>query len=128
VVHASLRLRHALGRATALVRDRVRSLETRLQAQAPRQAVAVGQRRAADLAHRLELSTRGAMRCRAEALRALAARLEAVAPERTLARGYSITLDEQGQPVRDPTALAEGAMLTTRLERGSVRSRVERGG
>ena len=68
------------------------------------------------------------MRGRAEALRALAARLEAVAPERTLARGYSITLDEQGQPVRDPTALAEGAMLTTRLERGSVRSRVERGG
>ena len=59
----------------------------------------VGQRRAADLAHRLELSTRGAMRGRAEALRALAARLEAVAPERTLARGYSITLDEQGQPV-----------------------------
>jgi exodeoxyribonuclease VII large subunit len=68
------------------------------------------------------------MRGRADALRALAARLEAVAPERTLARGYSITLDERGQPVRDPSALSEGAMLTTRLVRGSVRSRVERDG
>lgn len=128
VAHASLRLRHALARATADVRDRLRSLEARLHAQAPRQTVAVGQRRATDLSHRLALSVRSAMRGRADALRALAARLEAVAPERTLARGYSITLDERGQPVRDPSALSEGAMLTTRLERGSVRSRVERGG
>ena len=128
VAHALLRLRHALARATADVRDRLRSLEARLHAKAPRQTVAVGQRRATDLSHRLALSVRSAMRGRADALRALAARLEAVAPERTLARGYSITLDERGQPVRDPSALSEGAMLTTRVERGSVRSRVERGG
>jgi exodeoxyribonuclease VII large subunit len=128
MAHASLRLRHALAHATAGVRDRVRSLEARLHAQAPRQTVAVGQGRATDLSHRLALSVRSAMRGRADALRALAARLEAVAPERTLARGYSITLDERGQPVRDPSALSEGAMLTTRLVRGSVRSRVERDG
>jgi exodeoxyribonuclease VII large subunit len=123
-----LRLRHAVSRCATASRERVRAAESRLQAQAPRQAVALGRRRAADLSHRMELAVRVRMRARADALRALHARLEAVAPERTLARGYSITLDADGQPVRDAARLAEGARLTTRLERGTVRSRVERGG
>jgi exodeoxyribonuclease VII large subunit len=125
---ALLRMGHASSRLVATSLERVRTLESRLQARAPRQAVAVGRNRASDLSHRLDLSLRGSIRARADALRALAARLEAVAPERTLARGYSITLDEDGRPVRDASTLSDGARITTRLERGMVRSRVERGG
>jgi len=56
------------------------------------------------------------------------ARLEAVAPERTLARGYSITLDADGKVVRSAATLKDGARIETRLEQGTVRSRVERSG
>jgi len=128
LARALLRMGHVSSRFVASVLERVRTLESRLQAQAPRQAVAVGRNRAANLSHRLDLSLRGAIKGRADALRALTARLEAVAPERTLARGYSITLDDEGRPVRDASTLSDGARITTRLERGTVRSRVERGG
>ncbi|MFM7808940.1 MAG: exodeoxyribonuclease VII large subunit, partial [Planctomycetota bacterium] len=128
LARALLRMGHVSSRFVDSALERVRTLESRLQAQAPRQAVAVGRNRAANLSHRLDLSLRGSIKGRADALRALTARLEAVAPERTLARGYSITLDDEGRPVRDASTLADGARITTRLERGTVRSRVERGG
>jgi exodeoxyribonuclease VII large subunit len=121
-------MRHVGGRFAATARDRIRVLESRLQARAPRASVAVGRGRATDLSRRLDASLRAVLRSRVDAVHALAARLEAVAPERTLARGYSITLDAQGRPVRDASTLREGEPITTRLERGTVRSRVERGG
>ena len=48
-----------------------------------------------------------------------------LAPERTLARGYSITRTESGTVVRDGAALAPGRRLETTLARGKVWSRVE---
>jgi exodeoxyribonuclease VII large subunit len=123
-----LRLRHALSRASGHAKDRLREAEALLQRHAPVQALAIGAGRRQELARRLLLAMRGRMTRRSDALRSLEARLESVAPERTLARGYSITLDDQGRPVRDPSALGEGQSITTRLERGTVRSRVERAG
>jgi exodeoxyribonuclease VII large subunit len=123
-----LRLRHAFGRSSTRARDRLRLAEAALARHAPQHALALGSGRCQELSRRLVLALRARMLRRVDASRSLAARLASVAPERTLARGYSITLDEQGRPVRDPASLADGARITTRLERGTVRSRVERAG
>jgi len=57
-----------------------------------------------------------------ERLDALARHLEAVGPQRVLERGFSLTLDGQGRPVREASALAPGDPLTSVLARGRVQS------
>lgn len=57
---------------------------------------------------------------------ALQARLRLLGPEQVLARGYSITTDAcTGAVVRSSDELAKGQLLRTRLNSGSVLSRVE---
>ncbi len=56
-------------------------------------------------------------------LELLSQRMEAVNPERLLSRGYSITT-LNGRVVRDAAALKEGDVLVTRLEKGTVKSKV----
>ena len=59
-------------------------------------------------------------------LDALAATLRAVSPQATLERGYAIVREEDGGVVRDPAAVAEGALVDVQLARGGLRARVER--
>ena len=96
------------GRATGAARSHLRAAEV---------GVAAGERR---LAHR-------APRALAEAERALAGlggRLRALDPERTLARGWSITRGPGGGLVRAPDDVHEGDELTTLVAGGALRSRV----
>ena len=58
-------------------------------------------------------------------LDALSRELRAVGPQQVLARGYSVTLREDGSIVRATSDAPEGTLLTTRVADGSVRSRVE---
>jgi exodeoxyribonuclease VII large subunit len=58
------------------------------------------------------------------ALGALEARVRALDPERTLARGWSITRTADGRVVRRPADVAPGEELTTQLADGAVRSTV----
>ncbi len=56
---------------------------------------------------------------------ALAGRLEAVSPLKTLARGYSITTPVGSQtPLKDAAEAPPGSVIETRLARGALRSRV----
>jgi exodeoxyribonuclease VII large subunit len=52
-------------------------------------------------------------------------RLQALSPERVLARGYSITLDEAGHVVRSASDTAAGRRISVRLAAGSLAARVE---
>ncbi|MEY4827428.1 MAG: exodeoxyribonuclease large subunit [Planctomycetota bacterium] len=125
LTRAAMQLRQELLAQHRRAESRWTALERRLMACAPMSVLAVGRTRTHDLARRLERLGAGhieRLRVRLEGQRA---RLESVAPERTLARGYSITLDAQGQPVRDASAVPEGAVLTTRLQHGELRSRTE---
>ncbi|MDQ6919255.1 MAG: exodeoxyribonuclease VII large subunit, partial [Candidatus Dormibacteraeota bacterium] len=55
-----------------------------------------------------------------------AGRLAALAPEAVLARGYSITEDEEtGQVLRAAAETASGRRLRVRLAAGSLAARVE---
>ena len=77
-------------------------------------------------AHRLHR----AMTTRLERHRTLvehaARRLRSVGPEQVLDRGYSLTLDPEGRPVRDASRLKAGVTVTTRLARGEFDATVDR--
>ncbi len=60
-----------------------------------------------------------------EALARRAAQLEAMSPLAVLARGYSVTLNDQQEVVRDPAQLNSGDEIETILEKGRIKSRVE---
>lgn len=55
----------------------------------------------------------------------LLTRLDAISPLATLARGYSITQDTQGQVLRSVTQTAPGQLLTTRLGDGELQVEVQ---
>jgi exodeoxyribonuclease VII large subunit len=61
----------------------------------------------------------------ATALQAMEARVRALDPAATLARGWSITRTSDGGLVRQATQLAGGDEIVTTLADGQVRSRVE---
>jgi exodeoxyribonuclease VII large subunit len=105
---ATRRLDGHRGRITGAARSHLRAAEV---------LVAAGERR---VAHR-------APRALAEAERALGtveARLRALDPERTLARGWSITRGPDGRVLRSPDDVVVGDELTTVLAGGEVRSTV----
>jgi exodeoxyribonuclease VII large subunit len=54
-----------------------------------------------------------------------ATRLDLLSPEKTLRRGYSITLDAEGKVVRDAGKVKARDEIRTRLAKGEVTSRVE---
>jgi exodeoxyribonuclease VII large subunit len=64
-------------------------------------------------------------RQQADRLEAVRLRLQLLGPEQVLARGYSITTDAvTGHILREATQVASGAVLRTRLHRGTLVSRV----
>ena len=52
--------------------------------------------------------------------------LRVLGPMATLERGYSITLDERGQPLRSASDCIDGQKLITRWHDGEVRSTIEK--
>ena len=58
------------------------------------------------------------------AINNLASSLDIVSPLATLSRGYSITLNEQQQIVREETDVKSGELLETKLKSGVIKSRV----
>lgn len=56
----------------------------------------------------------------------LTARLQLLSPERTLARGYSITTDvATGKLVREAAQVGAGSRLATRVQHGTILSTVD---
>lgn len=58
-------------------------------------------------------------------LEVTARRLRLLGPDQVLARGYSITLDENGTVLRDTQGIKQGQILKTKLSRGLLVSKVE---
>lgn len=54
----------------------------------------------------------------------LAARLQAISPIQVLARGYSVTLDENGRPILNAAQVEEGTLIETQLAQGRLQSQV----
>jgi exodeoxyribonuclease VII large subunit len=105
---ATRRLDTHRGRITGAARSHLRAAEV---------LVAAGERR---VAHRAPRAVAESER----ALDTLEARLRALDPERTLARGWSITRGPDGRVLRSPAEVSQGDALTTVLAGGEVRSTV----
>ena len=79
------------------------------------------------LRHRLTAAAAGRAGSSRAHLDKLQRLLETTSPLAALRRGYSITMTDAGELLRDPAAVKPGDHLVTRLETGSIRSTVSGG-
>ncbi len=125
-------LQHLLARLCAAARANVGDGERaltraseRLRSASPRTRVETWERRLLPIPSRLAAAAERRLD-RAHARLAVAAgQLDAISPLAVLARGYSLTTDEAGRPVRDAGCLSPGDRIHTRLGRGALRAVVE---
>jgi exodeoxyribonuclease VII large subunit len=119
-------------RLSAVIAARFRRIEARLaQAEqrvarrSPGQRVALLEARLATLRQRLEAGTTTALQKRVQLLNSYEAQLRVLGPDSVLKRGFSITRGSDGSVLRSVGEAKRGEEITTTLQDGEVRSRVE---
>jgi len=123
-LHAAL-LRHALLSGVHRKRRRLDDATARLRLQSPTQRLALARAELRHASDRIRVSMLATVRSSAAGLDARRARLEALSPQRTLQRGYSITVDDaSGSVVMSVSAVRPGSRLRTLVSDGHVRSDV----
>lgn len=96
----------------------------RLNAQQPQGRILRAQQQLQQWHYRLQQSMEKQLNHNRQRFGTLAAQLEGVSPLATLARGFSVTTDTQGQVVKKTQQLSKGDLLRTRLDDGWVESQV----
>jgi len=119
------RLHECVRRAVDRARERVDDLGSRRAFRLPLDHVREHERRLDDWSERLKRAGQGRLERARERAEALTARLDALSPLNILARGYSVTQDENGAVVRDAGTLRQGDVVRTRLHSGRLVCRVE---
>lgn len=120
-----MRLRRAFLLSLNQRRERLARAETRLAAQHPGRNLKLLAQRLDSLAERLPRAMRELLKDRRQRFQAHLQTLQVVSPLATLARGYSILLDDQGQAIRSAEQTRNGQRLTARLAQGELLVRVE---
>ena len=105
---------------------RTNRAESRLTASSPRNRSAMAANRIESDARRLHRAMANRLERHRTLVEHAARRLGSVGPEQVLDRGYSLTLDAEGRPLRDASRLDAGATVTTRLARGEFDATVDR--
>ena len=122
----ALRLNRAISRTIEIRKLRLENLENSASFRKPLERIH-DQARQLD---EFELRARNALDRKLEISKAnltgISAQLGALSPLNTLSRGYSVTVDQQGDPVIDSANLSEGDVVTTRLHRGKFQSKINR--
>ncbi len=117
-------------RLDSVITTRLRNLNHKLATESdrlrdrhPRHALRLHHQQLQTIQTRLARALHSQHRRRLDRLSALAAHLKAVGPEQVLQRGYSITtLKKGGAILRDPSQVAPGDKLQTRLATGTIQS------
>lgn len=120
-------------RAALLVHHKLRECDARIQALVarpvmvdPMQILDTPAQRIDELEQRLQLAITKRMETHDRVMEVAAARLDAISPLRTLARGYSFTTDAAtGAMISGSEQLRVGQLLQTRWIDGVAQSRVE---
>lgn len=120
-----MRLRRAFLLSLNQRRERLARAETRLAAQHPGRNLKLLAQRLDSLAERLPRAMRELLKDRRQRFQAQLQTLQVVSPLATLARGYSILLDDHGQAIRSAEQTRKGQRLTARLDQGELLVRVE---
>ena len=108
-----------------LMRQRLSQLHRRFVAQDPRLRLAREQQRLAALQRRMAPAMTRQLGSEKQRIGQLSQRLHTASPLATLARGYSITLQEN-VPLRSVSGLTPGQQITSRLTDGELVSRIEK--
>ncbi|HUI46424.1 MAG TPA: exodeoxyribonuclease VII large subunit [Nitrospirota bacterium] len=122
-LQSSLRrsIRQTLERGHALLREQMRFLGD------PRRRLDQFSQRVDDLLHRITLELQHRLRRESSRLSTVSAGLDHLNPLSILSRGYSITKTHPaGAVIKDAGMVQTGDMISTRLHKGEVLSRVER--
>ena len=126
------RLDDLTDRADASTSGRLRQLERQTSATEaallrhdPRQRLSFARSRLMACRDRLDRLEERNLRSLAMQLAALDAQLHTLSPLAVLSRGYALVQNAEGQLVRTVTQVAAGDELTTRLQDGTLASRVE---
>jgi len=107
-------------------RARLRQLQTRLFANHPGGLIKQKQQTLLFHTQQIHHAIQNILQQKRNCLRHCAHTMQAVSPLKTLERGYSITLDENHKAVTCTSQLKPGSLITTRLHRGNLLSRVEK--
>ena len=120
-------LERALGRGMERGRQQVMGLQSRLREYRPDQLLALRRQAFDTLEERFLRKSNDAWKARADQLGRLEEMLGLLAPQATLARGYTMTMGVGGKMVGSVEDVKEGMTLTTQFKDGRVESRVEVG-
>lgn len=119
------RLRQAIEQALQRRRQRISALADRRVLRRPLERVHDAMLRLDELQVRASRAIRRTHNDAVQHLRSLAVQLESLSPLNVLSRGYSVTLNDQGQAVGNADDIHVGQQLTTHLHHGRLISRVE---
>ncbi len=120
------RLKAMLVRRVELARERLAVILDRRAFRRPLEAIRDSEKKLDDVAGRLTRGIRQRLTAAGQRMAAAAAQLESLSPLQVLKRGYSLTLNQNGLPVRVVADVAVGETIRTRVAAGEIVSRVER--
>ncbi|ALV91404.1 MULTISPECIES: exodeoxyribonuclease VII large subunit [Pantoea] len=118
------RLGEAMDQRLRLAKRQQDRLLHRLNTQQPQGRIHRAQQQMQQWQYRLQQGMEKQLNHNRQRFGTLAAQLEGVSPLATLARGFSVTTDTQGQLVKKTRQLHKGDLLRTRLDDGWVESQV----
>ncbi|WP_394521477.1 exodeoxyribonuclease VII large subunit [Pantoea sp. SGAir0184] len=124
LIQLQRRLQEAVDQRLRLARRQQDRLLQRLQSQQPQGRILRAQQQLQQWHYRLQQGMEKQLNHSRQRFGTLAAQLEGVSPLATLARGFSVTTDAQGQVVKKTRQLHTGDLLRTRLDDGWVESQV----
>lgn len=118
------RMNAALSARIDVAEQKLKSLEQRRVLQEPEQLLNVSRRTVDEIELRMGQVVNRYLERRESEIAVFAGRLHAISPLSVLARGYSVTENEQGEIVKSVKELAVGEKIKTRLGSGRVESQI----
>ncbi|MDR0929308.1 MAG: exodeoxyribonuclease VII large subunit [Oscillospiraceae bacterium] len=118
------RLRRAQGQRLSLLRHRLDALAARLSAQQPVRRLSQQRARADALLGLLAARVEGVLAAKRLHLSGARGRMEALAPQRVLERGYAVVTDETGRVLTDAAAAREGQAIGVQLAKGALGAQI----
>lgn len=116
----AMRLRQSISQQLQHSQYRLQRDEQALSHLSPQRRLAAARQQLAHQQHRLLQAWGQQENEGQQQLRLLCARLQAISPLATLARGYSVTLNAQGDALHSAAEVKVGDQLATRLQHGSL--------
>ncbi len=90
----------------------------------PRELLKRRAERISSLSETLKKTTSHSIHAYQEKLQRLSSLLSALGPTNILERGFSITLDQNGNVIQSPESLSPGDQITTKLRKGTIESTI----